>query len=194
MKHLNTVRILAAIACLTFAAVAVASDAEDEKNAQEAIGEFKKADPDIQSFFDKAYGYAVFPSVGKGGIGIGGAHGSGTVFVGGNAVGKTKLTQVTVGLQFGGQAFREIIFFKNADAFKAFTAGEFELSAQASAVAVTAGAAAATNFDSGMAVFTMAKGGLMYEATVGGQGFSYEPRGGDKEEPKEEKKEEKKED
>jgi len=181
------------MACLLFAVAAVASDAEDEKNAQEAIGEFKKADPDIQSFFDEAYGYAVFPSVGKGGIGIGGAHGSGTVFVGGKAVGKTKLTQVTVGFQFGGQAFREIIFFENADAFKAFTGGDFELSAQASAVAVTAGASAATNFDSGMAVFTMAKGGLMYEATVGGQGFSYEPRGGDKEEPKEEKKEEKEE-
>jgi lipid-binding SYLF domain-containing protein len=161
--------------CLLIPLAAMASDEEDIKKSQEAIAEFQKADPEMQSFFDDSYGYAVFNSVGKGGIGIGGAHGSGIVYVGGQTNGKTKLTQVTIGLQLGGQAFREIIFFQNKDAFDSFTGGDFELSAQASAVAVTAGAAAGTNFDSGMAVFTMAKGGLMYEATIGGQGFSYEP-------------------
>jgi len=175
VKFPHIARVTLVVLALLIPLAAMASDEEDLQKAQEAIAEFQKADEGMQTFFDDSYGYAVFNSVGKGGIGIGGAHGSGVVFVGGQPNGKTKLTQVTVGLQLGGQAFREIIFFQNKDAFDSFTGGDFELSAQASAVAVTAGAAAGTNFDSGMAVFTMAKGGLMYEATVGGQGFSYDP-------------------
>jgi len=176
---MNTLRIIPVallLATLLIPSFAAAWDANDEKKAAEAVTEFKKADPDLQAFFDKAYGYAVFWSVGKGGIGIGGAHGSGVVYEQGAAVGSTKLTQVTIGFQFGGQEFREIIFFENKAAFAKFIAEDFELSAQASAVAVTAGAATKTNFEGGMAVFTMAKGGLMYEATVGGQGFSYSPK------------------
>jgi lipid-binding SYLF domain-containing protein len=147
-------------------------------------------------FFDKCYGYAVFPTIGKGGIGIGGAHGKGKVYAGGKQVGDTAMTQVTIGLQFGGQAYSEIIFFENKAAFDTFTSGNFEFGAQASAIAITAGASAqagtsgatagasttqkdaatAANYMNGMAVFTVAKGGLMYEASVGGQKFSYTPK------------------
>ena len=152
-------------------------------------------------FIDDAYGYAVFPSIGKGGIGIGGAHGKGEVFRGGKKVGKTKMSQITYGLQLGGQVYSQMIFFRDERAFDDFTSGNFEFGAQATAVALTAGAQASTtsggvgntssgtdadsskvNADdkeydtrSGMATFTIAKGGLMYEATLGGQKFKYEP-------------------
>ena len=152
-------------------------------------------------FIDDAYGYAVFPSIGKGGIGIGGAHGKGEVFVGGKKVGKTKMSQITYGLQLGGQVYSQMIFLRDERAFDDFTSGNFEFGAQATAVALTAGAQASTSsggggntssgtdadsskvnaddkqYDkrSGMATFTIAKGGLMYEATLGGQKFKYEP-------------------
>ncbi len=146
-------------------------------------------------FFDGSYGYAVFPSIGKGGLGIGGAHGKGRVYVGGAHVGNTKMTQLTVGFQLGGQVFSQIIFFQDKRAFDEFTSGNFEFGAQATAVALTAGASAAAtttgagvaasgdgdnakatgDYFKGMAIFTVAKGGLMYEATIGGQKFSYKP-------------------
>jgi len=144
-------------------------------------------------FFDDSYGYAVFPTIGKGGIGVGGAHGEGRVYSKGAHVGDTKMTQLTIGFQLGGQAFSQIIFFEDERAFTEFTSGNFEFGAQATAVAITAGATAAAtttgsaagasggkndattsgDYYKGMAIFTVAKGGLMYEATVGGQKFSY---------------------
>ncbi len=147
-------------------------------------------------FFGNSYGYAVFPTIGKGGVGIGGAHGSGRVYAKGAHVGDTSMTQLTVGLQFGGQAYSQIIFFQNKAAFDLFTGGNFEFGAQATAVAITAGASAqastggtgagasgtqshattASEYQKGMAVFTVAKGGLMYEASVGGQKFSYKAK------------------
>lgn len=150
-------------------------DANAEKSAQEAIAAFKAKDSKLQAFFDKARGYAVFPSVGKAGFGIGGAHGSGVVYKQGKAIGTTTLTQLTIGFQLGGQVYSEIIFFKDQAALDRFTKGQFELGAQASAVAVTAGAAANVDYSEGVAIFTMTKGGLMYEASVGGQKFSFEP-------------------
>ena len=149
-----------------------------------------------KAFFDKSYGYAVFPTIGKAAVGIGGAHGKGKVYVGGKYVGDTSMTQVTVGFQAGGQAYSEIIFFQDKAAFDAFTSGNFEFGAQASAVALTAGASAqagttgttagasttkkdattAANYSNGVAVFTVAKGGLMYEASIGGQKFKYTPK------------------
>lgn len=145
------------------------------------------------SFFANSYGYAVFPTIGKGGIGIGGAHGKGQVYEKGTVVGGTSMTQVTVGLQLGGQTYSQIVFFEDDRAFEEFTSGEFEFGAQASAVAITAGASAGAStggssagasggkndattvgkYRKGMAVFTVAKGGLMYEASIGGQKFSY---------------------
>lgn len=148
-------------------------------------------------FFNSAYAYAVFPTIGKGGIGIGGAHGSGRVYRQGAHVGNTSMTQVTLGFQLGGQAFSQMIYFEDERALKEFTSGNFEFSAQATAVALTAGVSAEANtgggtaagisggrndastvhggYRKGMAIFTIAKGGLMYEAAVGGQKFSYTP-------------------
>ncbi|MCB1700399.1 MAG: hypothetical protein H6985_11780 [Pseudomonadales bacterium] len=149
------------------------------------------------SYFKTAYGYAIFPSIGKGGIGIGGAHGSGKVYRQGKVIGESSMTQLTVGLQLGGQVYSQIIFFENESSLNDFTDGNFEFSAQATAVAITAGVSAEANtgggmaagasggkndastashgYRKGMAIFTVAKGGLMYEASLGGQKYSYKP-------------------
>ena len=139
-----------------------------------SILDVNKSDPGMKKFFDGAAGYAVFPTVGKGGIGIGGAHGKGLVIVGDSAVGKTSLSQVTVGFQLGGQVYTQFIFFKDSTALGHFQRGNWEMGAQASAVAVTLGASADADYDKGVAVFTNVGGGLMYEASIGGQKFKYE--------------------
>jgi lipid-binding SYLF domain-containing protein len=162
---------------LTFNTVsAFEPDTSDEMqlSVAKAILDIKNADPGIETFFENSAGYAVFPKVGKGGVGIGGAHGKGLVIVGDKAIGKTSLSQLTVGLQLGGQVYAEFIFFKDETALGHFRRGNFELGAQASAVAVTAGASTDANYDKGVAIFTHVGGGLMYEATVGGQKFKYE--------------------
>jgi len=143
--------------------------------AQDTIAVFKKADPGIERFFKSSPGYVVFPTVGKGAVCIGGAGGSGILFEKGKAVGKSSLAQVTVGLQLGGQAYSEVIFFENASALSDFKKGNFALAAQVSAVALSAGASANAKYQSGVAVFTVTKTGLMYEASLGGQKFGYEP-------------------
>jgi len=165
-------------------------------NYDDTIKVFKDAG-ESGTYFAKSYGYAVFPTIGKGGIGIGGAYGKGRVYAQGKYTGDTSVTQVSIGLQLGGQAYSQIIFFEDQRAFEEFTSGNFEFGAQASAVAITAGASAeatttgssagasggqnnatttSTGFYKGMAVFTVAKGGLMYEASIGGQKFSYTPK------------------
>lgn len=153
--------------------------AEQQQNVKDpevavAIANFRNKDASMKTFFDKAYGFAIFPTVAKGGIGIGGAYGKGEVYEQGKLVGNSSLTQLTIGFQLGGQAYSEIIFFKDKAALRNFQSGNFEFGAQASAVAVTAGASADADYDNGVAIFTLAKGGLMYEASVGGQKFSYE--------------------
>jgi lipid-binding SYLF domain-containing protein len=147
-----------------------------QEGVEAAIADFVDTDPGTQWWFENAYGYAVFPSVGKGAIGIGGAHGGGWVYEQGRLVGRSKLTQVTIGFQLGGQAYREVVFFKDRTALDDFKRGNFELSAQASAVAVTAGASGDIAYNRGVAIITIAKGGLMYEASVGGQKFSFDPQ------------------
>jgi lipid-binding SYLF domain-containing protein len=141
------------------------------------IAKVKAKDPGMEKIFSDAVGYAVFPTVGKGGIGLGGAHGKGWVYEGGNLIGKSTLTQVTVGLQLGGQAYSEVVFFQTQQALDNFKLGHLKLDAQASAIAVTARASADLAYRNGVAIVTMAKGGLMYEASVGGQKFSYTPVG-----------------
>jgi len=143
---------------------------EDSKNAKAA---FIKADSLMQSLFDHSYGYVIFPNVGKGGIGIGGAAGNGIVYEGGKAIGSADMKQVSVGFQFGGQAYREVIFFENKATLDHFKQNKFEFSAQASAVAATSGASADVKYREGVMVFTQEKKGLMYEAAIGGQKFSY---------------------
>jgi len=141
--------------------------------AAEAIEAFREKDPSIETFFEKSEGYAVFPTIGKGGIGIGGAYGKGEVYRKGKLIGYASLKQASYGFQLGGQTFREIIFFQTEEALNKFTVGKFEIGAQVSAVALKKGAAASAEFSNGMAVFTMTKKGLMYEAAVAGQKFKF---------------------
>ena len=148
---------------------------EIQKDSDEAKAEFIKADWQMDKHFKSAYGYVIFPNVGKGAIGIGGAAGNGTVYEHGNKIGMAKLSQVTIGFQWGGQAYREIIFFENKASMDRFKDNNIELSAQVSAVAVTLGASADAKYTEGVIVFTMQKGGLMYEASVGGQKLKFNP-------------------
>jgi len=150
------------------------TSSEIQLSVAKAILDVQKKDPTIEKFFKDSAGYAVFPNVGKGGIGIGGAHGKGLVIANDKVVGQTSLSQVTIGLQLGGQVYAEFIFFKDDNALGNFKRGNFELNAQASAVAVNAGASADADYDKGVAIFTNVGGGLMFEASVGGQTFTYD--------------------
>ncbi|MEP7165826.1 MAG: hypothetical protein ABI741_14085 [Ferruginibacter sp.] len=145
---------------------------DDSKNAKTA---FIKTDELSQSLFNNSYGYVIFPNVGKGAVGVGGAAGSGIVYEKGKMAGSAKMTQITIGAQIGGQAFREVIFFENKAELDRFKEGKFEFAAQTSAVALTSGVSANAKYRDGVLVFTQEKSGLMYEASVGGQKFSYTP-------------------
>jgi lipid-binding SYLF domain-containing protein len=154
----------------------LAQDDKDEKivaDAAEAKADFIKADGLMSNLFSSSYGYVIFPNVGKGAIGIGGAAGNGAVYEGGKLVGMAKMTQVTVGFQWGGQAYREVIFFETKADLDRFKENKIEFSGQASAVAATAGAAANVKYKDGVMIFSQVKGGLMYEASVGGQKFKF---------------------
>lgn len=167
----------ALIGCLFFSQSLTAQlSKKDQKivnDARQAKEEFIKSDGLIKNLFQNAYAYVILPNVGKGGIGIGGASGNGAVYQGGALVGMARMTQLTIGLQWGGQAYREVIFFETAADFERFKEDRLELAAQASAVAVTAGASANAKYKNGVMIFTQAKGGLMYEASIGGQKFDY---------------------
>ena len=132
--------------------------------------------PRLQTFYDEAYGYAIFPKVTKGGIGVGGAVGNGIVYQNHEVVSSSKLKQATIGIQFGGQQYSEVIFFENEKSFEKFMNGKLKFDAQASAVALKSGTSANAKYTDGVAVFTIAIGGLMYEASVGGQKFKTEMR------------------
>jgi lipid-binding SYLF domain-containing protein len=184
-----SIRIIMMTTLLALVPRSALADAFDD-----TIALFKNAGQSA-AFFEKSYGYAVFPTIGKGGLGVGGARGSGRVFRQGEPVGDTTVTQISVGLQAGGKAFSQIIFFEDERAFNEFTSGSFELGATVQATAITASASAQTGtagrsasasggrndaatagvYRKGIAVFTIAKGGLMYEASVAGQKFTYTP-------------------
>jgi hypothetical protein len=177
------------------AALCLSAPAQADKY-DDALESFTRQDA-TQPYFAGAYGYALFPTIGKGGIGIGGAYGDGRVYEQGSHVGDVSVSQLTIGMQLGGAAYSMIIFFEDARALREFTSGNFEFGAQASAVALTAavsaeastgGGATATasggrndassvqgGYRKGLAIFTVAKGGAMYEATLGGQKFKYKP-------------------
>jgi lipid-binding SYLF domain-containing protein len=189
-------RLLAVFMAFALSAILVspAFAAADESDCAATIKLFQHAG-ESAAFFGKSYGYAVFPTIGKAGLGIGGAHGSGCVYAGGKRVGKTKMTQLSFGWQAGAQGYSLIVFFEDERAFKEFTSGNFEFGAQASAVAITAAASAGATtggsgagasggkkdaatvgaYHKGMAPFTIVKGGLMYEAAISGAKFSYDP-------------------
>ncbi len=163
---------------LCLATTAMAADKKREKlteDVADTVAVFKKTDSSLQAFFEKSAGYAVFPRVAKGAIGVGAAHGEGQLFERGKLAGRTELSQVTIGFQLGGQVYSEVIFFEDEKTLKDFKEGNVEFSAQVSAVAAAEGASKNAKYKLGVAVFTIARGGLMYEASIGGQKFSYEP-------------------
>jgi lipid-binding SYLF domain-containing protein len=144
------------------------------EEVNETIAKFTKTDASLRDELSRAAGYAVFPGVGKGAMGIGGAHGTGQVIVGGKPIGKATLTQVTIGLQLGGQKYAELILFEDQHAVDRFVGGAFTMAAQVSAVALASGAAANAKYANGVKVITATIGGLMYEASVGGQKFNFD--------------------
>jgi len=185
---------LVVIMALVFGAsfVSVAAEVEDYSST---INVFKDS-PALAKFFEKSYGYAVFPTIGKAGFVVGGSYGKGQVYRGGKVTGKTSVVEGSIGFQLGGEAFSQIIFFQDKRAYDEFTSGNFEFGATAQAVVITAGAQAKagtagtsagasagpktgvqaeTEYVKGMATFVHSKGGLMYEASIGGQKFSFEP-------------------
>jgi lipid-binding SYLF domain-containing protein len=192
MKKNNRFPVLLIVVVVT---LIFSSPAHADKFA-DTINVFKKSEA-VQPFFKNAYGYAVFPTIGKAGIGIGGSYGTGQVYKGGKVTGEVSVIKASIGWQLGAQAFSEMIFFKDKRAYDEFTSGNFEFDATASAVAITAGvqasagtegasagasagpatgAQAKTSYHKGMAVFVHAKGGLMYEASIGGQKFNFKPK------------------
>lgn len=145
-------------------------------DVETTIALFKRTDPGMTKLFESAYGYAVFPSIGKGAVGVGGAYGRGLLFEQGKSIGYCDVSQGSIGLQIGGQSYREVIFFETHRALYKFKLGEFVLAANASAVAADSGASATNNYSNGVLIFTITRGGLMYEAAIGGQQFSFEPK------------------
>jgi lipid-binding SYLF domain-containing protein len=145
-------------------------------SSADALSQAQQNDSSLRNFIANSAGYAVFPTIGKGAAGVGGAYGKGDVYQAGIAVGSCDMTQVTIGLQLGGQGYTEIIVFQTPAAVENFKNGNFRFDAQATAVALKSGAGANARFANGVAVFTMDEAGLMYEAAIGGQKFSYQNR------------------
>ncbi len=175
----STLAALLALACGCSSYRTAGPDAPQqlEDEAQAAAIRFQQTDPSLDRFFKSAHGMAVFPKITKGGAGIGFASGEGVVIEKGEVVGYVSMSQGTLGAQLGGQTYSQIIFFQDQPTLSVFKGGNFEFSANASAVAVEAGAGAASDFQSGVAVFTLSRGGLMFEATIGGQQFHYVEKG-----------------
>lgn len=151
------------------------SDSKKKANAKtiKTLNDLKKIAV-LQPYFKRAKGYAIYPNITKAGIGIGGARGKGEVFEGHRVIGSTTLTQLSIGFQLGGQSFSQIIFFKDKKSLNRFTQGNFEFDASASAALITEGANASVDYCDGVAIMTFSNGGLMYEASFGGQKFSFE--------------------
>ena len=193
-RLIQTLLPIAMLTLLTLPAASWADDAEQDASYAAAFKKFSET-PQIAAMLGESYGWALFPTIGKGGFFIGGAFGNGRVYVGGRHVGNTSMGQATIGFQLGGTAFSQLVLFKNKDAFDEFTSGKFAFGAEASAVAINAGAHAKANttgsstsasdpapggsasgsWSGSMATFVYSKGGLMYEASIGGQVFDYEP-------------------
>jgi lipid-binding SYLF domain-containing protein len=194
LRKMKTIAVLFTVV-MTVLAISFANPAIADKYTK-TLAIFNRS-PIVQPLLSTAYGYAVFPTIGKGGIGIGGAYGKGQVYQGGKVTGEASLAKVTIGFQLGGQAFSELILFQDKRAYDEFTSGSFEFDVAASAVVITAGAQAKagtegasagasagpatgtqakTWYYKGMAVFVHTKGGLMYEAAIGGQKFSFKAK------------------
>ena len=179
MKKKSTVKaavLLMMVASLFLPRMVMAQDESQERiigDSKEAKAHFLKSDPSMENLFKHAAGYVVFPNIGKGAVVVGGAAGKGALYQKGVVAGTAQMVQATVGAQAGGQAYREIIFFENRDAVDRFMQNKIEFSGQVSAIAVKAGASANANYRNGVVVFSHEKGGLMLEASLGGQKFTY---------------------
>ena len=146
-----------------------------QDNARSTMATMRQEDPSMSRYFDEAYGYVVFPSVGRGAFIAGGSFGRGAVYEQGQMIGFADMTQATIGAQAGGQSVSQIIFFEYKEAMDHFKSGNWALAANATAVIVTSGAGASSDYDRGVAVFVLPRGGLMAEASVGGQRFRFAP-------------------
>ena len=169
------ITLLAVNACST-APKSAEGKSELRHDSAYALSQAQKNDSTLTAVIHRSAGYAVFPSIGKGAVGIGGAYGKGDLYQGGAVVGYCDMTQASIGFQLGGQAYTEILVFEDNAAVERFKNGNFRFDAQATAVALKSGAGANAKFANGVAVFTMDEAGLMYEASVGGQKFSYQER------------------
>lgn len=175
--------VLAAAAILACCSSTPAPQTEGRANAldnetQEALGQFNQKDPTIQNFLNHSYAYAVFPNIKEAAIGVGGAGGKGEVFQGNKLIGYADVSQASIGVQLGGQSFAELIAFQNAGDFDKFRNGQTTFDARTSAVAAANGAAAAADYQRGVAVFTNTESGLMVQAAIGGQNFRFEQTNG----------------
>ncbi|WP_228236426.1 hypothetical protein [Allomuricauda sp. M10] len=173
MKRIKTIAI---VALLLVATTGMAQNNKDKKIMADAVtakAKLLETDSGLERFFDKSAGYVIFPNVGKGGFIIGGAAGNGVVYENGNAIGMADLKKLNIGLQAGGQAIIEVIFFETDTDLQRFTEGKFEFAAETSAVALKSGIAFNAKYKDGVAVFALPKAGLMADASVGGQKFGY---------------------
>jgi lipid-binding SYLF domain-containing protein len=177
MNHKLYKIIISSFMLVAFAQFAYAQSDDKKKqvlsDSKAAKTSFLKQDASMSKFFNSSYGHVIYPNVGKGGLGVGGAGGNGVAYEQGAMVGYAKLSQVTIGFQAGGQSYREVVFFETAKEMNRFKENKIEFSAQVSAVAAAAGVSADAKYVEGVAIFTMAKGGLMYEASVGGQKLKF---------------------
>jgi len=176
MKKINIIWVLVMACAINMTSMFGQSESKKNKiiaDSKTAKAEFIKKDALMKGLFENAYGYVIFPNVGKGAVGVGGASGNGVVYEHGVMIGMASLSQVTIGFQAGGQAYREVIFFESKREMDRFKDSKFEFAAEVSAVAANAGASAKAKYTNGVMVFSMEKGGLMYEASVGGQKFKF---------------------
>ncbi|MEZ4802115.1 MAG: lipid-binding SYLF domain-containing protein [Gelidibacter sp.] len=175
MKTLKTIIAVCVLVCTLSATAQNDKHKELMADADKAKATLLQKDPGLQTYFDNASGYVIFPNVGKGGLIIGGASGNGIVYDDGTAVGMANLKKLNIGLQAGGQAIIEVIFFETDEALSKFKQGNFAFSAEASAVVADEGASKDVNYNDGVMVFALPKAGLMADASVGGQKFGYTP-------------------
>ncbi len=174
LKSTIVLTVLSIVFTFTMKAQVAGWNPELVDDAKEALQTMLEKTPKLESYYNESYGYAVFPKVTKAAIAFGGAFGNGMVYNDHQMVGTSQLIQASIGLQFGGQQYSEVIFFENQMSFEKFINGKLKFDAQASAVALKVGASIDVAYQEGVAVFTATKGGLMYEASLGGQHFKYE--------------------
>ena len=175
MAMAGAVTVMATLSSCATAPTSAEGKTELDRDVNTALAKAKAQDPTLQAFLDKAYGYAIFPDIGKGAVGVGGAYGRGELFERGEKIGYCDLSQATIGFQLGGQVYTEIIAFESKAVLENFKNGSLRFAGQATAVALKAGAGSNAQYIDGVRVLTVSEEGLMFEAAIGGQTFSFQP-------------------